>query len=113
MAAAGDKLNVKLELKWTAGDTYDAEVAVEIKDSCYHEKGLTIGLPPGQVTIPEIEPLTFTFTHDEGKACGDIDRWVTGKIQIPHSAGKSKVTAFAVVNGRVVGEATKDFPRKK
>ena len=113
MAAAGDKLNVTLALKWAGGDAYDAEVTVEIKDSCYHEKDLKIGLPPGQVAIPEIEPLTFPLTHDEGKACGDIDRLVTKKLQIPHSAGKTRVTAFAVVNGKVVGEDSKEFPRKK
>ena len=65
------------------------------------------------MTIPEIEPLTFTLTHDEGKACGDIDRPVAKKAQISHSAGKSKVTAFAVVSGKVVGEDTKEFPRTK
>ena len=113
MAAAGDKLKVKLELKWTGGDAYDATVTVWITDSCYHEKDLKIGLPPGQVTIPEVEPLTFTLTHDEGKVCGDIDRPVMKTIQIPHSAGKSKATAFAVVNGKVVGEDTKEFPRAK
>jgi hypothetical protein len=113
MAAAGDKLDVKLELKWTGGDAYDATVTVRIVDSCYHERELKIGLPPGQVTIPEIEALTFSFTHDEGKTCSDLVKPVTKKIQILHSAGKSKVTAFAVVNGKVVGEDTKEFPRTK
>ena len=53
MAAAGDKLKVKLELKWTGGDAYDAMMTVWIIDTCYHEKDLKIGPPPGQVTIPK------------------------------------------------------------
>ena len=47
MAAAGDKLKVKLELKWTGGDSYDATVTVWITDNCYDEKDLKIGSPPG------------------------------------------------------------------
>jgi len=112
-AAAEHKLKVNLELKWAGGDAYDATVTVTVIDSCYHEGELKVGLPPGQVAISEIQPLTFSFTHDEGKACSDLVKPVTKKIQIPHSAGKSKVTAFAVVNGKVAGEDTKEFPRKQ
>jgi hypothetical protein len=108
---ANDKLKVQLTLKWLQGKDFEATVAVEITDSCYHEVDLKVGLPPGTVGVPEIEYLTYTFTHDTGKACSDIVRTVKRSIKIVFSDAKPKVTAFAVVNGQVAGSDTKPFPK--
>jgi hypothetical protein len=105
-------LKVVLELKWAHGDVYDAKVSVTVTDSCYVAGDLKVKLPLGQVGIPEIEPLTFSFTHGGGP-CSDIVKTVSKTIQVTFSAGKPTVTAYAVVNGEVVGQDTKPFPRKK
>jgi hypothetical protein len=108
---ATHKLKVKVSLKWVQGNEYEASVAVETLDSCYHEVDLKIGLPPGTLGIPEIEYLTFTFTHSGG-ICSDIVKTVTRKINVPFSAAKRSVTAYAVVNGKIVGEDTAPLPKK-
>jgi hypothetical protein len=107
------KLQVELTLKWLKGREYEATVAVEITDSCYHEVDLKVGLPPGTVGILEVEYLTYTLTHDSGKECGAIARIVSKSIPIVFSDTKPKVTAFAVVNGQVAGSDTKPFPKGK
>jgi len=107
---AEHQLNVSLALQWTYGNVYDAKVSVTITDSCYGAGDLEVGLPPDTVGIPEIEYLTFSFTHPGG-ICSDIVRTVDQTIQIPFSAGKPSVTAFAAVNGKVAGQDTKPFPK--
>jgi hypothetical protein len=71
------------------------------------------GLPQGKVGIPEIEYLTFDFTHKEGVACSDLVKPIEETIQIKFSPAKPKATAFAVVNGEVVGQDTRPFPKGK
>jgi hypothetical protein len=105
-------LKVVLDLKWVQGNEYEAKVSVTITDSCYHPGEIKIGLPPGEVGIPEVEYITFSFTHDEGRVCSDITKAVDKTIRVPFSAAKPKLTAFAVVNGRGAGSDTKTFPRK-
>jgi hypothetical protein len=104
-------LKVSLALKWVKGNDYEAKVSVTITDSCYHEGDLKIGLPPGTVGIPEVEYLTFNFSHDEGRACSDIVRTVEKTIQVLFSSAKPRATAYAVVNDKVAGSDTKSFPR--
>ena len=111
-AAKTHQLKVTLALKWVKGDEYEAKVSVQITDSCYHPGNLSTGLPPGTVVVPEVEPLTFNFTHDEGKACSDIVKTVEKTITVISSSGKQRVTAFVVVNGMLAGSDTKPFPRK-
>jgi hypothetical protein len=106
-------LKVVLTLKWLQGNNHEANVAVTITDTCYHDGALRMGLPPGTVGLPEIEYITFFFTHDDGKACGDIVRTVEKTIKIPFSNAKPKVTAFAAVNDKAAGSDTKPFPRQK
>ena len=105
------ELKVTVALKWVKGDEYEAKVSVQITDSCYHPGNLTAGLPPGTAAIPEVETLTFNFTHDEGKVCSDIVKTIEKTITVISSSGKQKVTAFAVVNGVLAGSDTKPFPR--
>jgi hypothetical protein len=112
MTDAGEhKLKVSLALKWNHGNIYDATVSVTVTDSCYVPGDLKVGLPPGMAGIPEIEYLTFSFTH-KGGICSDITKTVEKTIQIPFSAAKPNATAYAVVNGKVAGQDTKPFPRK-
>ena len=105
------KLTVTLDLHWKQGNDYEAKVSVQTTDSCFHPVELKQGLPPDTVGIPETAYLTFTFTHDENKVCSDLVKTVEKTITISFSAEKTKVTAFAVVNGVTAGSATKDFPR--
>jgi hypothetical protein len=56
--------------------------------------------------------VTFSFTHDEGKVCGDVTKTVDQTISVPFSAAKPKLTAFAAANGEAAGSDTKPFPRK-
>jgi hypothetical protein len=106
------KLHVSLALNWDHGNFYDAKVSVTILDTNYVQVDLKVGLPPGMVGVPEIEYLTFSLTH-KGGICGHIVQTVNKTIQIPFSADKPNVTAFAVVNGEVVGQDTKPFPKGK
>jgi len=103
-------LKVSLGLVWLHGNVYGAKVSVTITDSCYVAGDLKVGLPPGMVGIPEVEYLTFSFTH-KGGICGDIVVTVDKTIEVPFSSGKPTVTAFAVVNGKVAGQDTKLFPK--
>lgn len=105
------KLEVHLGLGWKHGNEYEATVTVTTTDTCYHEGDLKIGLPPGMKGIPEVEYLTFSFTHDEGKKCGQLTKKNTKKIVIPFSSGKRDVTAYAAVNGKEAGHDTKPFPK--
>ena len=112
MAEAADhKLKVSLALKWLQGNDYEAKVSVTVTDTCYVEGDLKVGLPPGIVGIPEIEYLTFSFTHKGGE-CGQTVKTVAKSIRIQASAAKPKVTAYAVVNGKVAGQDTQSFPKK-
>jgi hypothetical protein len=54
-------LKVVLDLKWVQGNEFDAKVSVTVTDSCYREGDIKMGLPPGQVGIPEVEYVTFRF----------------------------------------------------
>lgn len=111
--AAKRPLKVALDLKWKQKDTYDATVSVTVIDSCYEPGTLHEGLPKGKVGIPEMEYLTFDFTHESGKACSDLVKTVAKTIQVKFSPAKPNATAFAVVNGEVVGQDTKPFPKGK
>jgi hypothetical protein len=106
------KLKTTLSLVWKQGDQYEASVSVELTDTCFHPGALRKGLPPKTNVVPEVEPLTFDITHEDGKACGEQIKVVTEKIIVNSSPGKTQVTAFAVVNGAVAGSDTKSFPRK-
>jgi hypothetical protein len=111
--ASDSKLAVQLKLKWLHDDVYESQVFVTLRDSCYHEVDLKVGLPPGTLGVPEVEYLSYALTYDLGKACSDVEKMVHKSIEIRHSGAKSRVTAFAVVNGKVVGEDSKSFPRGK
>jgi|CZKK01.1.fsa_nt_gi hypothetical protein len=104
------KLKVSLGLVWLRNNIYGAKVSVTILDTCYVAGDLKIGLPPGTVGVPEVEYLTFSFTHKDGP-CGQIVQTVDKSIEVPFSTAKPKVTAFAVVNGKVAGQDTKPFPK--
>jgi len=106
------KLHVSLALNWDHGNVYDAKVSVTILDTNYVQGDLNEGLPLGVVGVPETEYLTFNLTH-KGGICGHIVQTVSKTTQIPFSAAKPNVTAFAVVNGEVVGQDTKPFPKGK
>jgi hypothetical protein len=105
-------LKVALDLKRSHDDVYDAKVSVTITDSCFYVGKLRLGLPWGTVGIPEVQYLTFPFTHEEGQVCGQMARTVSQTISVPFSDAKPKATAFAVVNGEVAGSDTQPFPHK-
>jgi hypothetical protein len=105
-------LKVVLDLGWAHNDIYHAKVSVTVLDSCYAAGDLHLGLPSGEVGIPEMEYLTLELSH-KGEICGQIVRTIDKTIDIKFSSAKPKVTAFAVVNGEVVGKDTKQFPKSK
>ena len=74
-------LKVALVLKWKHDDIYDATVSVTILDSWFKSGELHEGLPKGQVGIPEMEYLTFDFSHTSGKACSDLVKPISKTIQ--------------------------------
>jgi hypothetical protein len=110
--AAKRPLKVVLALKWNHKDIYDAKVSVTVIDSCYVPGKLHEGLPNGKAGIPEMEYLTFDFTH-KGGTCSDLVKTVDQTIQIKFSSVKPNATVFAVVNGEVAGQDTKPFPKGK
>jgi hypothetical protein len=111
MSTTQHNLKVKLVLAWEHGDEYKATVTVTTTDTCYHAGTLKVGLPPHQEGTGLIEYLSFDFTH-EGKECGQIVRDVSKSITITIPSVKREVTAYAVVNGHVAGEAGAPVPRK-
>ena len=112
MSKAQHNLKVKLALVWEHGDEYKATVTVTTTDTCYHAGALKVGLPPHQEGTGLIEYLSFDFTH-EGDKCGQIVRDVSKSIMVKIPSVKREVTAYAVVNGHVAGEAGEPVPRKK
>jgi hypothetical protein len=105
-------LKVKLAVVWKHGDEYEATVTVTTTDSCYHPGNLEVGPPPHHAGTGLIEYLSFYFTH-EGKECGQIVHDVKKSIMLPIPSVKRDVTAYAVVNGQVAGEASVPVPKKK
>jgi hypothetical protein len=112
MSKAPHNLKVELALVWERGDEYKATVTVTTTDSCYHAGELKVGLPPHQEGTGLVEYLSFAFTH-EGDLCGRIVRDVSKSIMVKIPSVKREVTAYAVVNGHVAGQAGAPLPRKK
>ena len=112
MSKAQHNLNVELALVWEQGDEYQATVTVTTTDTCYHGGDLKVGLPPHQEGTGLVEYLSFYFTH-EGDNCGQIVRDVSKSIVVKIPSVKREVTAYAVVNGHVAGQAGEPVPRKK
>src|SRR5271155_3605734 len=106
------QLMVKLAVAWKHGDEYEATVTVTTTDSCYHPGQLQVGLPPGTVGTGLVEYLSFYFTH-QGELCGQIVHDVKKSILLTIPSVKRGVTAYAVVNGHVAGEASEPVPKKK
>ena len=69
-------------------------------------------LPPHKEGTGLTEYLSFYFTH-EGDVCSQIVRDVSKSIVVKIPSVKREVTAYAVVNGHVAGEAGEPVPRKK
>ena len=112
MSKAQHNLKVKLALVWEHGDEYKATVTVTTTNTCYHAGELKVGLPPHQEGTGLIEYLSFYFTH-EGDKCGQN---CSRRVEVDHGQNpsvKREVTAYAVVNGHVAGEAGEPVPRKK
>jgi hypothetical protein len=105
-------LKVKLAVAWKHGDEYEATVTVTTTDSCYRAGELKVGPPPHMAGTGLIEYLSFYFTH-EGELCGQIVRDVSKSKMITIPSVKRDVTAYAVVNGQVAGEASEPVPKKK
>jgi len=112
VSKAQHNLNVELALTWEHGDEYMATVTVTTIDSCYRAGELEVGLPPHKEGAGLVEYLSFYFTH-EGGLCGQSVRDVSKSIMVTIPSVKREVTAYAVVNGHVAGEAGAPVPRKK
>jgi hypothetical protein len=111
MSKAQYHLNVKLALAWEHGDEYKATVTVTTTDTCYHAGELKVGLPPHTEGTGLIEYLSFDFTY-KGDLCGQIVRDVSKSILIKIPSVKHEVTAYAVVNGQIAGQASAPVPKK-
>jgi hypothetical protein len=112
MLKAQHNLEVELALVWEHSDEYKATVTVTTTDSCYHAGELKVGLPPHKEGTGLTEYLSFYFTH-EGDVCSQIVRDVSKSIVVKIPSVKREVTAYAVVNGHVAGEAGEPVPRKR
>ena len=112
MSKSEQNLDVRLALAWEYGDEYRATVTVTTTDSCYRAGELKVGLPPHKEGTGLTEYLSFYFTH-EGGECGQIVRDVSKSIMVKIPSVKREVTAYAVVNGHIAGEAGEPVPRKK
>jgi hypothetical protein len=78
----------------------------------YKAKSIRHGLPKGKQGIPEIAFIVAEHSH-EGGPCTEALRDIVQKIDGISSSGHPQgVTAFATVNGEVVGEDHKPFPRR-
>jgi hypothetical protein len=107
-------LGVKLQLKWVKQDDYEATVSTEFLDTCYQAVSIKLGMPPGMAAgIPEIQYITAVISHDtNGKQCGQIVTWHAQTLANVPSAGKPfGVTAYVVLNNKIVGMDHQKFPR--
>jgi hypothetical protein len=111
MSKTQHNLKVKLALAWEHGDEYKATVTVTTTDTCYYAGALKVGLPPHTEGTGLVEYLSFDFTH-EGNECGQIVRDVSKSITVKIPSVKRSVTAYAVVNGHVAGQAGEPLPKK-
>jgi hypothetical protein len=103
-------LKVTLHLHRIRGDEYGAKVTTHATDSCYKAKSIRHGLPEGKQGIPEIAYIVAELSHEGGpctQALRDIVQSIDGISSAGHNQG---VTAFAVVNGEVVGHDHKPYP---
>jgi hypothetical protein len=106
------KLKVSLKLHWIRGDEYGASVTTQATDSCYKPRSIRHGLPKGEVGLPEIAFIVAELAH-EGGPCTESLHDIVQKIDGIHSSGHAQgVTAFATVNGEIVGSDHQAFPRK-
>ena len=112
MSKAQHNLEVELALVWEHSDEYKATVTVTTTNSCYHARRAQGRLAASQEGTGLTEYLSFYFTH-EGDVCGQIVRDVSKSIVVKIPSVKREVTAYAVVNGHVAGEAGAPVPRKK
>ena len=87
-------------------------MTVTTTDTCYRAGELKVGLPPHKEGTGLTEYLSFYFTH-EGDRCARIVREVSKSIMVKIPSVKPEVTAYAVVNGHIAGEAGEPVPRKK
>jgi hypothetical protein len=111
MSKTQHNLKVILALTHEHGDEYKATVTVTTTDTCYHAGALKVGLPPHTEGTGLVEHLHFDFTH-EGSECGQIVRDVSKSIMVKIPSVKRSMTAYAVVNGKVAGEAGAPIPKK-
>ena len=97
----------RLTLVPTPGDTYTLIARTQVPDTCYIAGACKAGAPPGVVTIPETDPFTFEIKHVLGIFCGHIVHDVVQQMDnIKISTGKSSVTVFIVIDGKVEGSAS-------
>ena len=105
-------LPVALKLRWKGpGDNYEATVETTVPDSCYKAKSIKKGLE-GMMGIPEIQYVTADLSH-EGAICADVIGKVKQTVSGLRSGGHPMgVVAVVRLKGKVIGTASKRFPRR-
>ncbi|MEM8962871.1 MAG: hypothetical protein AAGD38_15405 [Acidobacteriota bacterium] len=84
---------------------YDLLSVTLTPTSCYSGGPARVGLPPGYVVTPETVPVTLELRH-RGSLCLQVItpvRHFLPGIKLGRDVGKTRVTAFAVLDGKVLG----------
>lgn len=104
-------LSPDFSIKLDAGaNTYSIEATVLAPNSCHFSGGAQIGIPVGMSVMPETQPVTL-LVHRRPGYCALLILPILFRLQeIPLTRGKTHVTAFTVVDGTVMGAATKKIP---
>lgn len=90
-------------------DTYTLKSVTLTPNSCFYAGPARVGAPPGVVVLPEVLPVTLEIGLRRGPICLQVItpvEHVLRGLKLGPEHGKSWVTAFAVLEGVVVGVST-------
>lgn len=91
--------------------TYSLDAVVFVPNSCYFGNGAVRGIPIGISVTPETESVMLYLGRDVGRMCTQVVTPVRFQLPgIPMSFGKSRLTAFVIMDGVVVAASSIAVP---
>ncbi|RDV03341.1 hypothetical protein DXH78_01295 [Undibacter mobilis] len=92
-------------------NAYSLDAVVFVPNGCYFGNGAQRGVPLGLSVTPETESVILHLGRHEGVMCTQGVTPVRFQLAgIPISLGKTRLTAFVVMNGVVVGASSIAVP---
>lgn len=104
-----DLFKPELSLFQQGKDEYTLRSVTLTPNSCYYAGPARVGRPPGVIVLPEVLPVTLEIRRRSGPVCLQVITPVEHalrNLKLGPAQGKHWVTAFAVLDGLVVGSST-------